>query len=102
MIELLQHRTIFNDIKAMIKAAKTGDDAYTRLSEVQEQLARLEDLYITEGSISKSSYLARRGELLNELKRLQGQLGDSVGPIMDEMLMSLDAVRYAQPATKKR
>lgn len=101
--DLVQHPALLNDIAALSSQLDTTDhNLQAELDEVQRKLSRLEDLYLTEGGISKASYLQRRGDLLNQLANLDSRKSSNDLPAITEQVLSyLSFIADAEDKTKK-
>lgn len=104
--ELVHQPDLFDDIYSTISEPDPTNDQtlQKKITDVCQQLNRLEDLYVTENGISKPSYLTRRQELLNDLAELEAQQGQqnvSITEIMEQVLAGLSYLEEAEEKTKK-
>lgn len=101
--EFATHPAIISDLRQMIATMDTPcQDNSTRIAVIKNQLTRLEDLYLTEGGISKETYLTRRHTLLTELSNLQPiTTSPSLNDVSDKIITGLHSLTLAEPKTQK-
>lgn len=84
-----------------LTAGKPQADLKEQITVKRLKLARLEDLYLSDG-IGKESYLTRRRDILNELAELEMQYSPADTSDSAEMIMTgLSQIGQAEPKTIK-
>lgn len=105
--DFLHHPHLFNNIQLMLRQLNRTtqpDNLEDKLTDARAQLSRLEDIYLTDGGISKETYLIRRQRLLAELAELETQLlqsGNGLTQLTDQIWAGLKHLEDAEPKTQK-
>jgi hypothetical protein len=68
-----------------------------------QRLNRLEDLYLTEGGISKENYLKRRGEIIKESAQLEAEQkqDEDASELIEQILSSFHNIHRFEDKEKK-
>lgn len=105
--EFLHHPHLQKHIQIMLQQIDQparDDDLNRKQINLRSRLTRLEDLYLTEGGITKEAYLIRRQRMLAEMAELEIQQSQGSGHFAEltgQVLTGLEHLEYAEPKTQK-